>query len=126
MKALDEVMGRDFVFKKDNSNVRFLSYKIKGEEVTIVTDREWFVKHKSEILLFLDWFIPVGGVRNMGLAQVNKNQFEDVKSIIKNNIEKVQSDKSYIPQAMEVNNQIKSLIEIAKMEIDAFKVLKGA
>lgn len=123
MKALDEMIGKSCLYKKDDTSHTFLSYKMKGEEVTIVTDREWFVKHVSEVPLFLDWFIPAKS--ELSVYVDNKSHFEHMKATIQANIKMVQLDKAYIPQATEVNNQIKSLIEIGKMEIEAFKLIKG-
>lgn len=128
MKALDEMIGNTYVNKKDGVSHHFLSYKIKNEDVTIVTNKEWFVKHISEVTFFLELFTLT---KNENKAEVtvfvqkNRSHFDDVKAIIKANIQKVQEDKTYIPQASEVNNQIKSLIEISKMEIEAFKIIRG-
>lgn len=46
-----------------------------------------------------------------------------LEKILMDNIQKVQQDKDYIPQAREVNTNIKSLIDLAKTEVEYMKTL---
>lgn len=46
----------------------------------------------------------------------------DIKGIIENNIKRIQEDKGYIEQAGAINDQIKTLIDLAKTQILASKV----
>ena len=46
----------------------------------------------------------------------------DIKSIIENNIKNIQADKGYIEQASAINDQLKTLIDLAKTQILASKV----
>lgn len=48
-----------------------------------------------------------------------------LKDVLMNNIEKVQNDKSYVSQAKEVNNSIKEIINLAKVDIEYRKLAKG-
>lgn len=45
-----------------------------------------------------------------------------LKDIIMNNIERVKADKEYVPQAAAVNDSLKTLIELAKVEIKALEL----
>lgn len=45
----------------------------------------------------------------------------DIKAIITHNIENIQKDKGYIDQASAINDQIKTLIDLAKTQILASK-----
>lgn len=49
----------------------------------------------------------------------------ELTSILMDNIKRIQSDAGYIAQAEAINNNVKSIIEVAKAQIDAFKVMKG-
>lgn len=48
----------------------------------------------------------------------------ELKELVMDNIRKIQRDKEYIPQAIEINNQVKTLIDLAKTEIELIKALK--
>ncbi|WP_392471280.1 hypothetical protein ACF3OC_07905 [Sphingobacterium cellulitidis] len=50
---------------------------------------------------------------------------EELTRIIMDNIKKVKEDPSFIPQAEAINSGVKTIIDIAKTQVDAFKVLKG-
>lgn len=47
----------------------------------------------------------------------------EIKSLILENIKKVKDDPAFIPQAIEVNSNIKSIIELAKTEVEYLKAL---
>lgn len=46
-----------------------------------------------------------------------------LETILMDNIDRVQRDKDYIPQAREVNANIKSIIDLAKTEVEYMKTL---
>ncbi|PRY51512.1 hypothetical protein B0I27_10798 [Arcticibacter pallidicorallinus] len=48
----------------------------------------------------------------------------ELKDLVMENIRKIQRDKEYIPQAIEINNQVKTLIDLAKTEIELIKALR--
>lgn len=57
-----------------------------------------------------------------------KNDSEEMSklvSILMNNIEKVQNDKSYIDQASAINENARTIIEMQKVKVDMIKVLKS-
>ncbi len=57
--------------------------------------------------------------------KVDLNGIQSLKTILMDNIKKIQDDKAFIPQAAEINNQVKSYIDIVKTEIEVIKILKS-
>jgi hypothetical protein len=48
---------------------------------------------------------------------------QEIKNLLLENIKKVNNDPSFIPQAQEINSNIKSIIELAKTEVEYLKAL---
>ena len=46
---------------------------------------------------------------------------QDLVEILRDNIRKVQEDKNYIPQAQEIQNNARTIIELAKVEVEYYK-----
>jgi hypothetical protein len=51
------------------------------------------------------------------------NNFSELRNILMKNIEKVQESKDYLPQAVAVRDNVQSVIELTKNEIEYAKVL---
>lgn len=47
----------------------------------------------------------------------------ELKNILLNNIRKVQDDSTYLPQAQEVNANVKTIIDLAKTEVEMAKTI---
>jgi hypothetical protein len=56
--------------------------------------------------------------------QISNTVLFDCKNILMESIEKVRKNKDYIPQSDEINKNVKSIIDLAKTEIEMIKVLK--
>lgn len=54
----------------------------------------------------------------------NKASNKELREILMDNIRKVQADKEFIPQAAAINEQLKSIIDMRKTEVDVLKLLK--
>jgi len=50
------------------------------------------------------------------------NITENLRNILLDNIDKVQKDKAYIPQATAINNNVNSIINLSKLQMDAIKM----
>lgn len=113
-------------------------YHIKGSElergvVKIYTDKETLFINQNEfkikdfeIMTHIE--VKPRQESNPYLAPVEPTKTVitgaemDIKSIIENNIKNIQADKGYIEQAYAINDQLKTLIDLAKTQILASKV----
>ena len=127
---LDDIKGKSFLYHGDQLNV--LDFKINGEKVQIVTDNGWHEPSYEEVESFLDKLLPIKdeyvsetGMAVVQQARVTSSSINVLKSILMDNIKKVQESKDYIPQAQEINHNVKSIIEVAKAEIEVLKIMKS-
>lgn len=59
--------------------------------------------------------------RTNELQQEAKVLFSDLKTILMDNIQKVQVDEEYINQARSINQSVGNVIKLAKMQLDLLK-----
>lgn len=106
---------------------QILNYKFSGEEFTVVTDKEWFTKHVSELSLFVMDFMEVESEYSVPVVQAHaetSNSLSQIKDILMDNIKKVQDNPSYINQAKSINNNVNTLMNMLKLELQVKKHLK--
>lgn len=105
---------------------RMIRWEKKDVLIKITTDRQDICILNQDIKEALANILIEDGnalshisIRDAGIIGRSSS---DLQKILMDNITKVQKDKSYIPQAQEINNAVKSMIELAKTEIEALKV----
>lgn len=67
---------------------------------------------------------PVGSPPSAVPQTIIRTSGGELKELVMDNIKRIQRDKEYIPQAVEINNQVKTLIDLAKTEIELIKALR--
>lgn len=100
-------------------NYKLLSFKINGEKVILVTDKEWIEVPLTKINQKLSEFLPVDEPKESELSVVlfKGNGKASLKDLIYENIDNIKKDSSYIPKAKALNEQVKTIIEMAKLEL---------
>lgn len=100
-------------------NHKLLSSKINGEKVILVTDKEWIEVPLTKINQKLSEFLPVDEPKESELSVVlfKGNGKASLKDLIYENIDNIKKDPSYIPKAKALNEQVKTIIEMAKLEL---------
>lgn len=122
---LTKMHGKTWMYK--GKNHRILRFAAAAGTITITTDLK-------DIILDTDKFDPADWLpaedEEKGVAVVTARQTViqssavELKNILMDNIRKVQENKDYIPQAQEVNSNVKSIIDLAKAEIDLMKAMR--
>ena len=62
---------------------------------------------------------------NFKVQTVIGNNASALAEILMSNITKVQESEKYIPQAQEIANQVRELVNLAKVEVDMYRVANG-
>ena len=62
-------------------------------------------------------------VQQIYVPSFSNSHFAELRQVLMNNIEKVQKDKEYLPQAAAVRDNVQSVIELTKNEIDFMKTV---
>lgn len=100
--------------------LKLLSFKIDEDEVQLVTDKEWLAVAITKINAKLEEFLPVEEEEqkpDMSIAFFNGNGHQSLRDLVQENITNIKGSGTYIPTARALNEQIKLMIEMAKLEI---------
>jgi len=127
---LQRMVGKTFIYKAHHHKV--LSFKIDGDIVWLVTDHRWFKFSVNEMKKEFKEFLPVDttdivkpiNLKASAAVFVNKDEVAELKSEIMNSIEKLKKDADYIKQASAINNCIKTLVDMGRLQVDIFKACK--
>ena len=133
--ALENMVNKTFVYANNIHCVQ--NYKIDEtkKRYVIKTNLDVFDRSVDSMDEFLKYWKPVS---NIATIKTEDNQEDQISIFIEqensfstklieicnDNIEKVQKDKAYIPQAQAVNNNVNSILHIAKLRLDFMKHFK--
>ena len=100
-------------------HLKLLSFKITEDNVTLVTDKTWIEVPLKKINATLAEFLPVDEERHSELSVVlfKGNGKASLKDLIYENIDKIKENPEYIKSAKALNEQVKTVIEMAKLEL---------
>ena len=121
---LQSMTGKTYMYNTIHHKI--LTYQIKSDEVTIVTDKKWIVIPLTKINAELEQFLPIEFEKEavIYVTLFGKENKQSLKEVVMENIKKLQTDTAYISQAKAVNEQIKTMIAMAKLEIETIKLKK--
>lgn len=126
-KMIDAMIGK--TFQKDGLLYNFMYYKTEGKNITIVTDKEIFETNIFDLKVFQSAFKPVeqsGVIRKNELTPVfNFNIFTEDLKTLSDVIQNVKEDKNFVPQAMAINDILKTRIEYGKLAIQMTRIIKS-
>lgn len=123
--TLTGLKGKDIRINEKSG--KLLRWEIKQKTLRLVTDLEDIVILAEDI----DEILPTIELKNHQMATVNiaggasmiSRVNGKLENILMDNIDLVKKDKANIPQAQEINANVKSLIDLAKAEIEYMKTL---
>jgi hypothetical protein len=121
-ERLQSMVGKTWLYKK--KKITILSWKQQGEDITIVTDVEWITKHFTELPLFIELFEHTEDPGNASTLQViseQRHSISSLKDVLMDSIKRVQENKEYIEQAKSINNNVNTLLNMAKLEVQIMR-----
>lgn len=145
-KKLESMKGNAYEYAKDVHIVKSYKINIEDEDFTIKTDKNSYSrKFSSADDFFKYWFekeqnlqldkvhdklngkhLPDGVLVKTDLTVYEKESAlaDDLIAILKSSITKVQNNPGFINQAKAINNDVNSIINIAKLKLDLLKQMK--
>jgi len=123
---IDGMVGKSFLYK--TNEIKIIDYHLNTNDdiITIKTEtgeiKLGFTIAKKELNEFLPLDSTPMIISNFQ-PSIDNSVVKDLKDILLDNINKVKDNKDYIPQATEINNNVKSIIELAKTEIQMVSTL---
>lgn len=114
---LQSMLNKNWMFNA--RNIKLLSFKITEDKVILVADKEWIEVPITKINQKLSEFLPAPDEHHseMSVILFKGNGKASLKDLIYENIEKIKEDPAYIPKAKALNEQVKTVIEMAKLEL---------
>ncbi len=120
---LDKMVGKVFMYKTNHHEI--LKVYESDDNITISTDKTLIVIPREKAKEEIEQFLPVQNNAKKTLVCTSKSRIENLVELVEENIKLVQQDTNNIPKAKSINDSIKNIIDIAKLELEAQKVLKS-
>lgn len=141
---LEPMIGKQFLIGTNPE--RIVSYKFDQSHVKLITDKRTRSFDEDQLFDFIktqcldmeeDFEEMTMQVSNHGknlpasaaptqqvyVPSFNNSHFKDLRNVLMKNIEKVQEDKNYLPQAVAVRDNVQSVIDLTKNEIEFMKTV---
>jgi len=124
---MQSMIGKVYSYNKVEHRV--IRYELSEAKLKITTDVSDVVIFTSDIDEVLPLFKQVesddtgGSLHLLSKRTMVGTTGVEIKNILLENIRNVNKDKSFVPQAAAVNNSVKQLIDLAKAEIEMFKLM---
>lgn len=132
---LAAMMGKTVQHKATLKKYCFQSYKREKDEITIATNGEWFQTTIYDLLDFVNQYmvIPddkhegqvtivkptdVKTVTDLSLSSVQNDTVIFLRNTLLESIKKVKESAGYIPQAKSISDNVSTLINLARVEIE--------
>lgn len=132
LETLESMKGKTFLYASNLHCIIDFNIDDEKERCTVKTNLSSYDRPFEAMDEFLKYWLPVN---NLPVLQPGANQNNQLDVFIQqendlsnklidtlnDNIEKVQNNKNYIPQAQAINNNINTIVNIAKMRLDIAK-----
>ena len=120
------MVGNQYKYGGHTHTITSFNINEEKEKVTIQTNRRCYERPYESVETFLNSFEPVQksdwgmmqtGEPHLPEMQINSAVISKLKDVLMDNIEKVKTDKLYIPQATSIKLMVDSVIDLAKIEV---------
>ena len=131
IERLDSMIGGVYLYM--GRSVKILGYGDTDEKVRIKTSTTPIIIKKVDVIKELDEFMvtdePVDedDTVDKGAMVYFKNDpssMNALEKILMDNIEKLQTDSTFIPQAKAINDNVGSILKISQQKIDIFREMR--
>ncbi len=120
-EKLDKMIGNSYLYQGRRHKI--LRTRTNGDTVEIATDRDWLAFPKENAHKALSEFLPAAEERAVTISALAGNgKMEKIAATVFDNIDKLKSDPAYIDQARAINDSIKTMVEVAKLELEIVKM----
>lgn len=127
---IDAMIGKSFEIEGKKERIIRREFSEATGTISIITDVQ---THSTLLTVAHDYvkkFVQVNEVAIVTSNQAvgiigNKSKIDRMYDIMFDNIERLKMDKEFIPQAQAMNEQIKSVIDLAKTEVMAAKMMNA-
>lgn len=132
-EKIDGMINKPFLYKNQAYLIKSYSFNEQSSVISITTDKEVikliFTTASEELAKFTHLQVPAAQEptqNNRFVSILANGNATELQKILMDNIKKVQNSKSYIDQANEINNNVKTIIDIAKTEVAMINAINKA
>lgn len=128
-KKLQSMLNKSY--KYGMRIVTFTAFRFNEEKEKVYLSTNEKVDHwerpYDSVLTFLKEFAPAEAPAAQSTSSEivvsnTSNIVDSLRGILLDNIKKVQENKEYIPQATAINNNVNSIINLSKLQMDALRM----
>lgn len=124
--TLENMVGKTYRYAGQIHYVKSYNVDEDNDQYTVVTNLSTYSRKFESMPTFLEYWQPTSSLIQSDQSQVMEQEnllSNQLITLLTENIEKVKSDKEYIPQAQTINNNINTIVNIAKMRLEVLKQL---
>lgn len=123
----NQMINRVYLFQDKTIHIKRVIHII-DEKYRIVdhSGAELFVQKDDLLMKFKLQGAEVVAPKSIELVESEMNKMDSIQDILMDTIAKVQNDAGYAGQAKQINESVKSLIELKKTQIEMVRVLKAS
>jgi len=119
--------GKSFLYMGSEVKIERIEHQ-EDDLFKVITDKKEMLVSEEELIKdFMEIHSAEDEGRKLTVVDSviqNNNQMHDLSAILMDNIKKVQQDPKYIDQAKAINDQVKTIVDIKKTQIEALRVTK--
>jgi len=124
-ERLEECIGKTFLYH--TREIRITGYKHEQDYILVQTNKDEYRVHN--LSSFLGELKPVE-TEDESWTQVSvivhdADKIKKLEDVLFDNIEQVKGNAEFVPQAREINSNVKTILEIEKMKLEAVKLMRG-
>lgn len=125
IEILNNMIGKSY--QHNGQVISIQSFDRQGERIIIKTDKKDIEVLEYILPSLLQDFTPclVQQVQVLPTVQIDGNVIKSLKDTLLDNISRVRNSKDFIPQAEAIAKNVDGVINLAKIELEYLKVLKG-
>lgn len=116
-RRLEDMHGKEFFYNQERHKI--INTRFYNGEIEIVTEKKWLKVTAAQLQLFM----PAPPDTNGVMVYQDTGTLNNLRDTLMRAITKIETDKSYIPQAMAVAKGAQAIIGIGMLQLKAFAML---
>lgn len=131
-QTLDAMVGHTYLYGNGVHKILDFRFNDERERVYIKTDKKEFDRDYESVLVFINQLQPsqANGISKyenreeiIPVAQINSSVISECKNVLLDSIKKLQSDPKYVDQASAIIENVNTIIELGKIEVQQLDLL---
>lgn len=127
VNKIERMCGEKYLYNHERFVVQDVDFD-EDETISVFTTAKTFTFNTDEAEHFVNECELIADTSQMAVVkpmiEQQSDMFESMRKIMEDTIANVQKDKDYVPQATQINNSMKNMLEMSKQQIEMVKIVK--